>query len=196
MPNNNELVEIMKELVFVLQEVLHNHKEGFEKIFSCFEIMDRKIDTLEKMLSKKGGAESEQKIGVMCEYARFGDSKIPHDGAEINKIKAIRPHIIVTGTVEKPYYEILYYDTSDNAWHIGYSSYNLANVLKWKEELFEVVGEIEDMKPAVEMVRCKDCIYWEKGKDYTPYCNHIGNMMTDTTEEDYCSMGERRTDDD
>ena len=57
MPNNNELVEIMKELVFVLQEDSHNHKEGFEKIFSCFEIMDRRIDTLEKMLSEKGGAE-------------------------------------------------------------------------------------------------------------------------------------------
>lgn len=56
MPNNNELVEIMKELVFVLQEDSHNHKEGFEKIFSCFEIMDRRIDTLEKMLSEKGGA--------------------------------------------------------------------------------------------------------------------------------------------
>ena len=57
MPNNNELVEIMKDLVFVLQEVLHNHKEGFEKIFSRFVIMDRRIATLEKMLSEKGGAE-------------------------------------------------------------------------------------------------------------------------------------------
>ena len=65
---------------------------------------------------------------------------------EINKIKAIRPQIIVTGTVDKPYYEILYYDTSDNVWHIGYSSYNLANVIKWKQECFEVDGEIEDME--------------------------------------------------
>ena len=62
------------------------------------------------------------------------------------KIKAIRPQIIVTDPVERPYYQILYYDTSDKTWHIGYSSYNLANVVKWKQECFEVVGEIEDME--------------------------------------------------
>ena len=44
----------------------------------------------------------------------------------------------------------------------------------------------------VEVVRCKDCVYWEKGKDYEPYCNHFGNMMADTTETDFCSYGERR----
>jgi hypothetical protein len=74
---------------------------------------------------------------------------------EINKIKAIRPQIIVTGTVEKPYYEILYYDISDKTWHIGYSSYNLANVTKWKEECFEVVGEIEDMQPTADVVEVR-----------------------------------------
>lgn len=71
------------------------------------------------------------------------------------KIKAIRPQIIVTGTVEKPYYEILYYDTSDNVWHIGYSSYNLANVIKWKEEWFEVVGEIENMQTTADVEEVK-----------------------------------------
>lgn len=133
----------------------------------------------------------------MCEYARFGDSKIPHDGggAMINKIKAIRPHIIVTGTVEKPYYEILYYDTSDNAWHIGYSSYNLANVLKWKEELFEVVGEIEDMKPAVEMMRCSECKYnpnYKRSKGMV-WCR---KFRQDVCSDGFCNYGERRTDDD
>ena len=44
----------------------------------------------------------------------------------------------------------------------------------------------------VEVVRCKDCKYWEKGKDYEPYCNHFGNMMTDTKADDFCSYGERK----
>lgn len=45
---------------------------------------------------------------------------------------------------------------------------------------------------AVEVVRCKDCLYWEKGKDYEPYCNHFRNMMTDTNADDFCSYGERK----
>lgn len=45
----------------------------------------------------------------------------------------------------------------------------------------------------VEVVRCKDCEYWENGKDYEPYCNHFGNMMTDTKADDFCSYGERKT---
>ena len=44
-------------------------------------------------------------------------------------------------------------------------------------------------------VRCKDCQYWENGKDYEPYCNHWGNMMAGTEADDFCSYGERRTDD-
>ena len=45
---------------------------------------------------------------------------------------------------------------------------------------------------AVEVVRCKDCKYWEKGKDYEPYCNHYGSGMADTVEDDFCSYGERK----
>ena len=109
---------------------------------------------------------------------------------KIEKIKAIRPQIIVTGTVDKPYYEILYYDTSDNVWRIGYSSYILANVIKWKEECFEVVGELEDMEEVKHgewlylessdedysyFWKCSLCGYygWHKGK----YCPHCGAKM-------------------
>ena len=46
----------------------------------------------------------------------------------------------------------------------------------------------------VSIVRCKDCKYWENGKDYEPYCNSFGNMMTDTTADDYCSYGTRKGD--
>lgn len=113
---------------------------------------------------------------------------------EINKIKAIRPQIIVTGTVEKPYYEILYYDISDKTWHIGYSSYNLTNVIKWKEECFEVVGEIEDMQPTadVEEVRHGEWIQSEYDRN-TFVCSECGKCIKTATEPrmyyPYCHCG-------
>ena len=58
-------------------------------------------------------------------------------------------------------------------------------------------GWCEDFKSksdCVPVVRCNDCKYWEQGKEYEPYCNHFGNMMTDTQAADFCSYGERRTD--
>ena len=42
-----------------------------------------------------------------------------------------------------------------------------------------------------EVVRCKDCIYWENGKDYTPYCNNIDGL-NEPSENDFCSYGERK----
>ena len=43
----------------------------------------------------------------------------------------------------------------------------------------------------VKVVRCKDCYYYETGKDYTPYCNHI-NGLDEVKDNDYCSYGERK----
>lgn len=42
-----------------------------------------------------------------------------------------------------------------------------------------------------EVVRCKDCVYWENGKDYTPYCNNIDGL-NEPSENDFCSYGERK----
>lgn len=104
----------------------------------------------------------------------------------LDKIKAIRPQIIVTGTVEKPYYEIMYYDTSDNVLHIGYSSYNLANVVRWKEECFEVVGEIEDMEVVKHGYWKTVPMFDEPDCDYLSFeCSCCGNL--DVCEENYCS---------
>ena len=55
-----------------------------------------------------------------------------------------------------------------------------------------ILLEEADEADVVKVVRCKDCKYWEKGKDYEPYCNHFGNMMTDTKADDFCSYGERK----
>lgn len=59
---------------------------------------------------------------------------------------------------------------------------------------YEARSYIEDVPTAdaVEVVRCKDCLYWEKGKGYEPYCNHFGNMMSVTNADDFCSYGERK----
>lgn len=46
---------------------------------------------------------------------------------------------------------------------------------------------------AVEVVRCKDCVHYEKGKDYQPYCNCLDGGTTDYPQDnDFCSAGERR----
>ena len=63
------------------------------------------------------------------------------------KVKAINPQIVVHGTLEKLYYEISYYDTNDNKWHIGYSSYDLQTVKGYLDSCFEVVdADVEPVK--------------------------------------------------
>ena len=49
-------------------------------------------------------------------------------------------------------------------------------------------------KVYVEVVRCKDCIYWQSGdmgtgEVYEPYCEMLD---TETDENAFCSDGERR----
>lgn len=83
------------------------------------------------------------------------------------KVKAISPQIIVHGTLEKPYYEISYYDTSDNLWHIGYSSYNLQVVKEYLDSCFEIVNA--DIKP----VRHGKWLINSDG--YYPYCSECKN---------------------
>jgi hypothetical protein len=59
----------------------------------------------------------------------------------------------------------------------------------------QMAGSIVRSMPkedVVEVVRCKDCKYWENGKDYEPYCNHFDSTLSDTTENDFCSYGKRK----
>lgn len=39
----------------------------------------------------------------------------------------------------KPYYEIKYKKVGEDYYHVGYSSFNIDNVLKWRDECFELV---------------------------------------------------------
>lgn len=55
------------------------------------------------------------------------------------KIMVTSLEIIVTGTKEKPYFEIKYKEVGKRYYNVGYSSYDLNNVFAWKEECFTIV---------------------------------------------------------
>ena len=55
------------------------------------------------------------------------------------RVKAIYPHIVVSGDIDKPYYSIHWYDIEKEEMYCGFSSYKLELVRKWLEEEFEVV---------------------------------------------------------
>lgn len=85
---------------------------------------------------------------------------------KIDKIKVSSAEIVVHGTKEKPYYEIKYFDLSDNETHIGFSSYKLDVVFGYFEKYFDIVnkenkpehsqnhiiGDLISRKAAVELV--------------------------------------------
>lgn len=64
-----------------------------------------------------------------------------------DKIKTSFAKIFVSGTPDRPYFNILYFDPADQDYHIGFSSYCLEYVFKWLSEEFE----IEDA-PAADVV--------------------------------------------
>lgn len=106
--------------------------------------------------------------------------------ARKNKIKTNFAKIFVSGSAEKPYYNILYFDPVDKKWHVGYGSFYLSYVFKWLSEEFE----IEDAPAAdvVPVVRCKDC------KHRTEYgnCGHPRQkgVLPSAYPFDFCSYGE------
>ena len=58
-----------------------------------------------------------------------------------NKTKVTEAEIIVHGTVDKPYFEIMYHEVGKSYNSIGFGSYILENVFKWKDEYLEIVEE-------------------------------------------------------
>lgn len=59
--------------------------------------------------------------------------------SETTKIKTHFAKIIVSGTADKPYYDIMWLDPVERIFHIGYGSYCLEYVFKWLSEEFEIV---------------------------------------------------------
>ena len=55
------------------------------------------------------------------------------------KAKVDKAIIIVSGTKEEPYFEILYHLLGEDEDNIGFGSYCLTNVFNWREQYLEVV---------------------------------------------------------
>lgn len=116
-------------------------------------------------LSKKGCETMNEKT-LQSEYDNY---KKKH------KVKSAE--IVVRKIDEKPYYEIKYFDLSDNEYHIGYGSYKLEYVFEWLEQCFEIVekntnaDKIRNMtdeelaKFLSEFSACKICEYYNKEFD-------------------------------
>ena len=68
-----------------------------------------------------------------CRY----DSKVSENDDTKNKVTSLE--IIVRMIDNKPYYEIKYKKVGEDYYHVGYSSFNIDNVLKWRDECFELV---------------------------------------------------------
>ena len=120
------------------------------------------------------------------------------------RIKTHFARIIVGGTTEKPFYEILYFDPTDG-WHIGFGSYFLEFVFQWLSEEFEIVGDAsafgepvvhgrwedeyggEFVNPRYRCSVCKekalyrheqDCLGgWHEVQALTPICPNCGADM-------------------
>ena len=50
-------------------------------------------------------------------------------------------------------------------------------------------GIIEEA-PSIDIVRCKECRYWQDYKD-EHFCNNMYGLHEDTNADDFCSYGER-----
>lgn len=61
------------------------------------------------------------------------------DSEDIDVEKVTELELVFRMIGEKPYYEIKYKKVGENFYHVGYSSYNVKNVLIWKKAYFELV---------------------------------------------------------
>lgn len=70
------------------------------------------------------------------------------------------------------------------------------NVWDWQELYLPIhFKQLIDEQPTadvVEVVRCKDCVYWEQATPDSGNCNRALEITAYAT--DYCSYGERRED--
>lgn len=65
------------------------------------------------------------------------DSKVSENDDTKSKVTSLET--IVRMADNKPYYEIKYKKVGEDYYHVGCSSFNIDNVLKWRDECFELV---------------------------------------------------------
>lgn len=57
--------------------------------------------------------------------------------------------------------------------------------------MLSIVFDTLDKEEEIDIVHCKDCDYYEKDKNYPPYCFNMKNLFKEMKPDDYCSYGVR-----
>ena len=120
---------------------------------------------------------------------------------EIPKIKTPFAEIIVSGTTEKPYYNIIFLDPEYGEYEVCFGSYYLENVRKWLSEEFEIVDAptvdavevvhgrwihdcveacspfVDSLPVWVDVMQCSVCKEYIEGSHGTNYCPNCGAKM-------------------
>jgi hypothetical protein len=98
-----------------------------------------------------------------------------------NKIKTSFAKIFVSGTTDRPYFNILYFDPVDQDYHVGFGSYCLEYVFKWLSDEFEIEdAPAADVAPVVHG-------RWEQDADGDWYCTNCNEVVA------ICESGRERT---
>lgn len=86
------------------------------------------------------------------EWANSEYIEKPGGGVMSEKTKVTSMDIVLRIIGGKPYYSLKYKEVGNNYYNVGYSSYLLENVIKWRYEYFEIVkgNETDDWIPVKE----------------------------------------------
>lgn len=107
------------------------------------------------------------------------ENAIANDLENTEKLKVTFAQIIVCGTAEKPYYNIMWFD-NNGCGYIGYGSYYLEYVFQWLSENFEVECDIlsADVAPVVHG-RWLDTGYYGHSKSPIYICSNCRKEVED-----------------
>ena len=72
--------------------------------------------------------------------------------------------------------------------HFGIDLAYLGEDLQFCQEAIDMAPAVD----AVEVVRCKDCKYFKKGKPFRHECKKVGGGIFYPNPDDFCSYGERK----
>ena len=120
------------------------------------------------------------------------DSKVSENDDTKNKVTSLE--IIVRMIDNKPYYEIKYKKVGEDYCHVGYSSFNIDNVLKWRDECFEIVDVKVTNADRIRNMSDDELAEWltnmcDIERNEEPY-KSIYNLDTDKEEEIHDSYGD------
>lgn len=106
------------------------------------------------------------------------DSKVSENDDTKNKVTSLK--IIVRMIDNKPYYEIKYKKVDEDYYHVGYSSYNLDNVLKWRNECFELVENDREERSE----KLKSCPFCGGKAEIIIFSDECGTVTVGCTNEE------------